>query len=351
MAKEYYIAHATSFSPGQTYYATARYGPGQARPIYSLNVSPSIRPDFVQLFKSPEEAAKAAGAVRFKAISGNVPIRMRLQKVEALAPIDNEGKTRCVKVLQELDFQKYLIKVAVREPTLLSGILKNQITDEMAREVIWGNKEFGIGLASLPPERRTPNLCLCGVRCDSEAARYVPDRCWTAETANETFRKDHSKFNLIPPRFRSPEMCLVYIRDYPENLKIVPEPRRTLELCQIAVAKVPMSFRDVPRYHKSQAFCLDTVQRDPRTCFFVPPEQCSVKIYEAAANRMPGMPSYHEWIHIQESRYPLVQDLGARINRARTNIQQTDRRNPMQPQRVAGQNDIRRVRVSPGDQR
>lgn len=350
MAKEYYIAHATSFSPGQTYYATAQYAPGQARPMYSPIISPSIRPDFVQLFKSPEEAAKAAGATQSEAMFGIIP-GMRLQKVEALAPIDNEGKTRCVKVLQELDLKKYLIKVAVQDPTLLSGILKNQITDEMAREVIRGNKEFGLGLASLPRERRTPDLCLLGVQCDSEAARYVPDRCWTAEMADEVFRKDHSKFNLIPPRFRSQEMCLVYIRDYPENLKIVPEPRRTLNLCQMAVAKVPMSFRDVPRYHKSQAFCLDTVQRDPRTCFFVPPEQCSVKIHEIAAGRMPGMPSYHEWIHIQESRYPLVQDLGARINRARTDIQQTDRRNPMQPQRAAGQNDIRRVRVSPGDQR
>ncbi len=133
----------------------------------------------------------------------------------------------------------------------------------------WCGAYYG-GLENVPPEFRTPRVCLEGIKHGFGCIRNISDVCPNIDRTGAMALAEHggSLWDL-PATVLDTEIIKTYLKHY-GNLYGIPTDYRTDEMYVYAVAVNPNSYKDIPNELKDTTMTRTVLMQEPNLLKHVP---------------------------------------------------------------------------------
>lgn len=130
--------------------------------------------------------------------------------------------------------------------------------------------QYGLALAWVPYDLRTPELCRTAVAQAGAALREVPGDLRTLDLYEIAVAQYGEALRWIPSNLCTPELCRTAVGQAGEALEYVPDRLVTAELCRIAVEQDGNALRWIPENLVTAELCRIAVEQDGYALRFVP---------------------------------------------------------------------------------
>jgi hypothetical protein len=150
---------------------------------------------------------------------------------------------------------------------LFSAIEKIKLDKKYSNQF---DKFLSWGFRIIPPELKTPEMCMAAVKQDGYALVWVPNELRTPDLCLVAIKQDGDALRYVPNKLKTPDLCLAAVTQDGAAIQYVPNELRTPDLCMAAVTQDGIAIRYVPNELRTPDLCMAAVKKNANTLQYVP---------------------------------------------------------------------------------
>ncbi len=194
----------------------------------------------------------------------------------------------------------YYVDPAGIEGAWLKAVPPDKRTPELCMKAV---RENGLMLSEVPASIMSEEICLEAVKDAPQALALAPDGFRTHAVCLAAVGRQGNLLRFVPERLRTAEICMAAVASDGDALSDVPDRLKTPELCLVAVrsSRVGIALSKVPMHLRTKDICLEALRKNPATFDDVPDEARDSEIYAwaLAGAQARGRKGLQEWIQTQ----------------------------------------------------